>query len=108
LSFQTGERTKYRGEGVDNFDDLESGMFAMVAAIHQDSGPPLALLIAAGEPKERPEAMRLQGEITGVVPGQGTFTIVNREGNEQLGRIDLRHPRSQEGNAGDSRCHPAR
>jgi hypothetical protein len=82
LSFQTGERTKYRGEGVDNFDDLESGMFAMVAAIHQDSGPPLALLIAAGEPKERPEAMRLQGEITGVVPGQGTFTIVNREGNE--------------------------
>ena len=82
LSFQTGERTKYRGEGVEGFDDLEPGLFVTVAAIPQESGPPMALLVVAGEPKERPDVMRLRGEITGVVPGQGTFTMVNREGDE--------------------------
>ena len=102
VRFQTGERTKYRGEGVDSFDDLESEMFAMVAAIPQEDGPPLALLVAAGEPKERPDVIRLQGEITGVVPGQGTFTIVNREGNEfELATNDRTKFHSRDGSISD-------
>jgi hypothetical protein len=80
--FQAGERTKYRGEGIEGFGDLEVGMQAGVAAIPQDEGPPLALLIAAREPKDRPDVIRLGGEITGSVPGQGTFTLMNRDGEE--------------------------
>jgi hypothetical protein len=82
LPFQTGERTKYRGEGIEGFESLEAGMYAMVAAIPQDGGPLLALLIAVGQPKDRPDVIRLGGEITGVVPGQGTFTLMSREGEE--------------------------
>ncbi len=82
LPFQTGERTKYRGEGIEGFESLEAGMDAMVAAIPQDGGPPLALLIAVGQPEDRPDVIRLGGEITGVVPGQGTFTLTSREGEE--------------------------
>ncbi len=82
LPFQTGERTKYRGEGIEGFESLEAGMDAMVAAIPQDGGPPLALLIAVGQPEDRPDVIRLGGEITGVVPGQGTFTLMSREGEE--------------------------
>ena len=82
LPFQTGERTKYRGEGIEGFGSLEAGMYATVAAIPQDGSPPLALLIAVGEPKDRPDVIRLGGEITGVVPGQGTFTLMSREGEE--------------------------
>jgi hypothetical protein len=102
LPFRTGERTKYRGEGIGGFDDLELDMHALVAAIPQENGPPLALLIAAGEPKERPDVMRLQGEITGVVPGQGTFTIVNREGDEyELSTNDRTRFHSRDGSIQD-------
>lgn len=102
LPFQTGERTRYRGEGIDGFDDLSNDMHAMVVAIPQEDGPPLALLIAAGEPKERPDVMRLGGEITGVVPGQGTFTIVNREGDEfELFTNDRTKFHSRDGSVSD-------
>ncbi|MFQ5941951.1 MAG: DUF5666 domain-containing protein [Anaerolineales bacterium] len=82
IPFQTGERTKYRGEGIEGFESLKPGMHAKVAALPQEDGAPLAILVAVGEPKERPDVTRLAGEITGVVPGQGTFTLVNRGGEE--------------------------
>ncbi|MEE9215886.1 MAG: DUF5666 domain-containing protein, partial [Anaerolineales bacterium] len=82
LAFQTGERTRYRGEGIEGFGDLEVGMHALVVAVPQDEGSPMALLVGAGQPKDRPDLIKLSGEITGVVPGQGTFTLMSREGEE--------------------------
>ena len=82
LAFQTGERTKYRGEGIEDFGDLEVGMHALVVAVPQDEGSPMALLVGAGQQKDRPDLIKLSGEITGVVPGQGTFTLMSREGEE--------------------------
>ena len=40
-------------------------------------------VLAQGEAPDRPEGrMRAAGEITGVVPGQGTFTVLTRQGEE--------------------------
>jgi hypothetical protein len=82
LPFQTGERTRYRGEGIEGFGDLDEGMRALVVAIPQKEGAPMALLVAAGQPKDRPDLIKLGGEIAGVVPGQGTFTLLTRAGEE--------------------------
>ncbi len=102
LPFQTGERTRYRGEGIDGFDDLSNDMHAMVVAIPQEDGPPLALLIAVGEPKERPDIIRIGGEITGVVPGQGTFTLMSQEGEEyELSTNDRTKFHSRDGSVSD-------
>lgn len=84
IPFQTGERTRYRGEGIEDFDDLKVGMHAMVAAIPQDGASPLALVVAVGQPKDRPDLRKFGGEITGVVPGRGTFTLLTRDGEELL------------------------
>jgi len=82
LAFQTGERTKYRGEGVGGFDDLSTDMHALVIAIPQESGPPLALMVAARNPKDRPDRPELDvkvgGEVTDV--GSSSFTIETRNG----------------------------
>jgi len=86
LAFQTGERTKYRGEGVEGFDDLSNDMLALVVAIPQESGPPLALMVAAGNPKDRPDRPRLDvkvgGEVTAV--GASSLTIETRNGESIL------------------------
>ena len=82
LPFQTGERTKYRGEGIDGFDDLSNEMHAMVVAIPQENGLPLALMVAAGNPKDRPDWPELDvkagGEVTAV--GGSSLTIETRDG----------------------------
>ncbi|MFV1860099.1 MAG: DUF5666 domain-containing protein, partial [Anaerolineales bacterium] len=82
VRIETGERTRFLGEGIDGLSDLEPGMHARVVVIEQDEGGLMALLVAARKPKDRPEVIKLGGEITGVVPGQGTFTLMSREGEE--------------------------
>lgn len=82
IRIQTGERTRFRGEGIDGLDNLKPGMHARVVAVEQDNGGLFALLVAAGKAKDRPEIAKIGGEITGVVPGQGTFTLMNRDGEE--------------------------
>ena len=82
LTFLTGERTRYRGEGIDDLGDLQPGMHGLVVGVKQEDGGVLALLVAVGEPKDRPEILKFAGEITAVVPGQGTFTIKSRDGEE--------------------------
>ena len=100
--FKAGDRTRYRGEGIEEFEDLALGMQVLVAAIPQESGLPIALLIAARELKDRPDVIRLGGEITDVVPGQGTFTLTNREGAEfQLSTDERTQFRSRDGSIED-------
>ncbi|MFQ5921853.1 MAG: DUF5666 domain-containing protein [Anaerolineales bacterium] len=82
VRIKTSARTRFRGEGIDGLGDLEHGMHARVVAIEQDQSGLMALLVAAGKPKDRPEVIKLGGEITGVVPGQGTFTLMTRGGEE--------------------------
>ncbi len=100
--FKAGDRTRYRGDGIEGFEDLAIGMQVLVAAIPQESGLPIALLIAAREPRDRPEINRLGGEITDVVPGQGTFTLMDREGAEfQLSTDERTRFHSRDGSIED-------
>ena len=102
LNFATGERTRYRGEGIDGLGDLEPGMHALVVAVEGEGELPLALLVAAREPKERPERIRVIGEITGVNPGQGTFSLQSRAGEDyEFTTSDRTRFRSRDGSIQD-------
>jgi hypothetical protein len=83
LEFQTSERTHYRGPdgSVQGIEDLEPGMKAMVAGIKKD-GVLQALLVAAGNPEDRPERPRVDVRAAGRVEskGDGSFTLITREG----------------------------
>lgn len=83
LEFQTGERTHYRGPdgSVQGIDDLEPGMKAMVAGIKKE-GVLQALLVAAGNPEDRPARPRVDVRAAGRVDskGDGSFTLMTREG----------------------------
>lgn len=82
LTFSTGERTRFRSqEGeIDGLDDLEAGMHALVVAMEQEDGGIMALLVAVGTPRDQPHPVQVRGEISGVVPGQGTFTLLTSQG----------------------------
>jgi hypothetical protein len=80
LEFYVNEDTVFfspEGEGS-TLEDLEAGMVAGVAASKRDDGSLLALRVAAAD---KEDTLRVIGEITGVVPGQGTFTLESRDGS---------------------------
>ena len=78
LVFLVNDQTRFFGPDgeLGGLEDLEVGMVAGVAA-KQDDGSLLALRVAAGH---KEDVLRVVGEITGVVPGQGTFTLEARDG----------------------------
>ena len=84
LEFQTNENTKFRSpnSSVEDIHDLNKGMKAFVAAAKQDDGTLIALMVAAGNPKDRPDRPRLDvkvgGEVTAV--GASSLTIQTRKG----------------------------
>jgi hypothetical protein len=69
---------------VQGIDDLEPGMKAMVAGIKKD-GVLQALLVAAGNPEDRPDRPRIDLRVAGRVESKGdhSFTLLTRAG-EQL------------------------
>ncbi|OGT26465.1 MAG: hypothetical protein A2Z17_05960 [Gammaproteobacteria bacterium RBG_16_66_13] len=79
LVFLVNDQTRFFGPDgeLGGLGDLEVGMIAGVAATKEDDGRLLALRVAAGH---KQDLLRVVGEITGVVPGQGTFTLETREG----------------------------
>ncbi len=81
VRIQTGERTRYRGEGIKGLSDLEIGMHAGVVAVEQENGGLMALLVAAGKPKDRP---KLDVIAFGLVVDKGgnSFTIEKRNGEQ--------------------------
>ena len=98
VRFQTGERTQYRGEGVESLGDLKPGMHAMVVAIPQENGAPLAVLVATGEPQDRPDLKKFAGEIAGVDPEQGAFSVTTRDGETiRFGTSERTRYRSRDG-----------
>ncbi len=81
VTFLTNERTRYRSPdgSIQGLGDIEVGMLALVVAIDGDEDLPLAVGVAAAH---RPDPLRVQGEITNVIPGQNTFMVTTNEGRE--------------------------
>ncbi len=84
LTINVIERTRFRSRNgeVTSLRDLEPGMVALVAAVDTEDDGIVALVVAAGTPSGdiRDRIFRTTGEITGVVPGQETFTVQSKEG----------------------------
>ena len=84
LTINVIERTRFRSRNgeVTTLGDLEPGMVALVAAVDTEDNGIVALVVAAGTPGGdiRDRIFRTTGEITGVVPGQETFTVQSNEG----------------------------
>ncbi len=84
IEFQTNENTKFRSPNgsVEDIHDLKKGMKAFVAAARQDDGTLIALMVAAGNMKDRPNRPELDvkvgGEVTAV--GASSLTIQTRNG----------------------------
>ena len=83
LEFQTSDRTHYRSPdgSVQDINDLKQGMKALVAGF-KDEGVLNALLVAAGNPEDRPDHPRLDGRAAGRVEsiGDRSFTLLTRRG----------------------------
>jgi hypothetical protein len=104
LTFQIGERTKYRSRdgSIKGLEDLKPGMFALVVGVKLEDGSVLALLVAAGEMKDKPVIKQFRGEIAGVVPGQGTFSLLGLDGEMRtFETIDRTVFRSRDGEIKD-------
>ena len=77
------DRTRFRSRDgeVKTLSDLKAGMVALVSAATTEDHGIVALVVVAGIPGGdiRDRVFRTNGEITGVVPGQETFTVQTRE-----------------------------
>lgn len=84
LTINVIDRTRFRSRNGDvtTLSDLEPEMVAIVAAVDTEDNGIVALVVAAGTPSGelRDRIFRTTGEITGVVPGQETFTVQSNEG----------------------------
>jgi len=78
------DRTRFRSRDgeVTGLSDLEPGMAALVMAADTEDNGFVALVVTAGAPAGdiRDRVFRTTGEISGVVPGQETFTVQSNEG----------------------------
>jgi hypothetical protein len=85
LTINVMDRTRFRSRDgeVTILNDLEPGMVALVTVADTEDKRIVALVVAAGTPNGdiRDRVFRTSGEITGVVPGQGTFTVQSKEGD---------------------------
>ena len=83
LEFQTSDRTHYRSPdgSVQDIHDLKQGMKALVAGIKEE-GALSALLVAAGDPADRPDRPRVDVRAAGRVESVGdrSFTLMTRRG----------------------------
>lgn len=101
LEFKVVERTKFRSRSgeINGLGDIEVGMAALAAGVETEDEGLIALLVAAGNPGDIPQnAFRTTGEITSVIPGQGTFTLKDDDGAEiTFGTSDRTRFRSRDG-----------
>jgi hypothetical protein len=82
LTFLATDQTQFRGRNgqIESIEDIVPGMLAMVLG-HEEDGKWNAMLVAAGYVEDiRERAFRVSGEITGVIPGQDTFSLATRDG----------------------------
>jgi hypothetical protein len=81
IQISTGDRTRFRGEGMEGLLDLETGMHARVVAIEQDDGGLMALVVGVGNPEDRPK-LDVTALGTVVDKGGNSFTIEKRNGEQ--------------------------
>jgi len=101
LRFEVSDETRFhsRNGEVDGLEDLEPGMMAIVAAEKLEDGSLLALHVAVGS---KGEHVRVSGVVSGVVPGQGTFTVETSEGEDwEFQTGDRTRFRSRDGSVQD-------
>lgn len=80
--FKVGDRTRFRSRdgAVKSLADLEIGAPVIVAGLKSDDGLPLALLVIAGSPPDRPHRFEAAGEITALRPEENAFEMLTRSG----------------------------
>ncbi|MEJ2011976.1 MAG: DUF5666 domain-containing protein [Anaerolineales bacterium] len=91
-TFQVSDRTRFRSPDgtVTSIHDLKKGMTALVGAIETEEHGNLALLVAAGQPAERPERPSIDIRAGGIVRSLGgdTLTIETRNGESITFLVD--------------------
>jgi hypothetical protein len=84
LTFKVDENTQFRSRdgSIQSLEDLEVGMLSLVIGVKQGDGVLIAKTVAAGYREDLPPNLRtFKGEISNVVPGQGTFTLTTSDGS---------------------------
>lgn len=81
LTFFVSEKTRYAGQAED-LDDLKAGWIAGVGAVEGQAGKLIAVLVTAGEPRERLELARFRGTVTEVDAAAGRFRLEAPDGEE--------------------------
>jgi hypothetical protein len=84
LRFQVVDRTKFRSRdgSIENLGDLKPGMFALVIATRTEGDDLLALMVAVGDPSDRPAMFRASGSILSVDVANSTLSIETSRGEQ--------------------------
>lgn len=105
VTIQVTERTRFKSRdgSIQGLEDLRVGMVALAAGIKTEEGSYPALLVVAGEKGDLPwNRVRVFGEISQVIPGQNTFAVESRKGEEVSFLVTERTKfRSQDGSVED-------
>jgi hypothetical protein len=82
LQFIVSQRTRFRSpdSSVQELDDLEEGMRALVISAEGEGGTHLAQLVFAVKQGDLPERVTIVGEITGVDAAEGSVILKKRDG----------------------------
>jgi len=102
FTFQVDERTRFKSRdgSIQSIHDLKAGMLALVSAIKREDGTNRALLVAAGDPEDRPRRPVIDRKAAGKIlsVGAASFTIQNREGEQLIIPVgSATHFRSRDG-----------
>ncbi len=103
FTFQVDERTRFKSRdgSIQSIHDLKAGMLASVSAIKQEDGANRALLVAAGDPEDRPGRPVIDRKAAGKIlsVGASSFTIQTREGEQLIVQVSsATRFRSRDGN----------
>ena len=79
LTFFVGERTRYRGQ-LESLDDLQARWKAVVGAAEDEEGALQAVFVAAGDPEDLPDGIRVRGTVTAVDAAAGKFRLETEKG----------------------------
>jgi hypothetical protein len=106
ITFDVNERTRFRGEGIEDLSDLKPGMAALVVAVEVEEGKPLAILIAAGDQDDLQERFRALGEVIEVDLAEEQFSMTNRDGERLTITVNERTSYRGDGISGLSDLEP--
>jgi hypothetical protein len=92
FTFQCTERTRFRGRdgSVTEIHDLKKEMKAVVAAVEQEDGTLMTILVIAWKPQDRPDRPKIEvmarGQIISI--GDHSFTLEKQDGERMTFTVD--------------------